>query len=177
MATWLERFKETWGRIRGQRPSKPIFTDLRSAALTIDLASLQTPAREPWGGAGVAMMEIGMDGAVASIVAIADGTVSMYTSAGGGVIGAGEHAAVRAEATRFRTVVADSRNLLSRATELPLPGPGEVRFQARIGDDGFSGAAPESALRGGRHPLSTVYAAGQDLLTEIRLASESVGSG
>jgi len=175
MATWLERFKETFGRVRGQRPSKPIFTDLRSMALTVDLATLQTPAGEPWGGAGVAMMEIAMDGAVASIVAIADGTVSMYTSTGGGVIGAGEHAAVRAEAKRFRTVVADSRNLLSRTTEFPLPVPGEVRFQARIGDGGFSGAAPESALRSGRHPLSTVYAAGQDLLTEIRLASEAVG--
>lgn len=177
MATWLERLKETWGRIRGERPSKPIFADLRSMALTVDLASLQTPPGEPWGGAGVAMMEIGMDRAVASIVAIADGTVSMYTSTGGGVIGAGEHAAVRAEAKRFRTVVADSRNLLARSSDFPLPGPGEVRFQARIGDEGFSGAAPESVLRGGRHPLSTVYAAGQDLLTEIRLASESVGSG
>ena len=176
MATWLERFKETWGRIRGQRPSKPIFTDLRSMALTVDLGSLQTPAGDSWGGAGVAMMEIGMDGAVASIVALADGTVSMYTSTGGGVIGAGEHAAVRAEATRFRTVVADSRNLLTRSDAFPLPALGEVRFQARIGDDGFSGAAPESALRGGRHPLSTVYAAGQDLLTEIRLASETAGA-
>jgi hypothetical protein len=43
-----------------------------------------------------------------------------------------------------------------------------------MGSDGFSGAAPESALRGGRHPLSPLYAAGQDLLTEIRLASDSV---
>lgn len=175
MATWLERFKETWGRIRGQRPSKPIFADLRSMALTVDLATLHTSAEEPWTGAGVAMMEIGMDRAVASIVAIADGTVSMYTSTGGGVIGAGEHAAVRAEATRFRAVIADARGLLTRSTDFPLPEPGEVRFQARIGDDGFSGAAPESALRGGRHPLSTVYAAGEDLLTEIRLASEAVG--
>jgi hypothetical protein len=91
------------------------------------------------------------------------------------VIGAGEHAAVRAEAARFRTVVADARSLLTRTSDFPLPEPGEVRFQARIGQDGFSGAAPESALRGGRHPLSTVYAAGQDLLTEIRLASEVVG--
>ncbi|HET9085330.1 MAG TPA: hypothetical protein VFN41_13100 [Candidatus Limnocylindrales bacterium] len=175
MTTWLERFKETWGRIRGQRPPKPIFADLRSMALTVDLATLHTPAEEPWSGAGVAMMEIGMDRAVASIVAIADGTVSMYTSTGGGVIGAGEHAAVRAEAARFRTVIADARGVLTRSTDFPLPEPGEVRFQARIGDDGFSAAAPESALRGGRHPLSTVYAAGQDLLTEIRVASEAAG--
>ena len=175
MTTWLDRFKESWGRIRGQRPPKPIFGDLRSMALTVDLATLQTPAEEPWGGAGVAMMEIGMDRAVASIVAVADGTVSMYTSTGGGVIGAGEHAAVRAEAKRFRTVVADSRSLFTHGTDFPLPVPGEVRFQARIGEDGFTAAAPESALRGGRHPLSTVYAAGQDLLTEIRLASEPGG--
>ena len=143
-------------------------------ALGVDLASLETPAEESWGGAGVAMMEIGTERAVASIVAIADGTVSMYLSTGGGAIGAGEHEAVRAEAKRFRTVVADSRHLLSPSTDFPLPKPGEVRFQARIGDDGFSGAALEAALRGGRHPLAPVYAAGQDLLTEIRLASEAV---
>ena len=77
MATWLEHFKETLGRIRGQRPPKDIFTDLRSMALTADLASLRIPEGEPWGGAGVAMMEIGMERAVASIVAVADGTVSM----------------------------------------------------------------------------------------------------
>ena len=176
MAAWLERVKETWGRIRGQRQPKGIFTDLRSMALAVDLASIQTPVEESWGGAGVAMMEIGTDRAVASIVAIADGTVSMYVSTGGGVIGAGEHEAVRAEAKRFRTVVADSRGLLTRSMDFPLPEPGEVRFQARMGSDGFSGAAPESALRGGRHPLSPLYAAGQDLLTEIRLASEAVGA-
>jgi hypothetical protein len=174
MASWLERFKQTWGRLRGQRAPKDIYTDLRSMALTVDLATLQTPAEEPWSGAGVAMMEIGIERAIASVVAIADGTVSMYLSTGSGVIGAGEHEAVRAEAKRFRTVAADSRSLLSLTTDFPLPGPGEVRFQARIGGDGFSAAAAESTLRGGRHPLSPLYAAGQDLLTEVRLASEAV---
>ena len=77
MAAWLERVKETWGRIRGQQPPKGIFTDLRSMALAVDLASIQRPVEESWGGAGVAMMEIGTDRAIASIVAIADGTVSM----------------------------------------------------------------------------------------------------
>ena len=173
MPTWQERLTETWGRLRRQRPPKEIYTDLRSMALSVDPASLQTPPDEPWGGASVALMEIGVDRAVASVVAIADGTVSMYLSTGGGVIGAGEHEAVRAEARRFRTVVADSRGLLSPSGDFPLPGPGEVRFQARIGDDGFSGVAPESTLRAGRHPLSPLYAAGQDLLTEIRLASAS----
>jgi hypothetical protein len=174
MTSWLDRLKQTWAGLRGQRPPKEIYTDLRAMALGVDLSSLETPADESWSRAGVAMMEIGTERAVASIVAIADGTVSMYLSTGGGVIGAGEHDPVRAAAIRFRTVVAESRHLLSRGADFPLPQPGEVRFQARIGDDGFSGAATEAALRGGRDPLSPVYAAGQDLLAEIRFASEAV---
>ena len=141
-------------------------------ALGVELGSLERPVGEPWSGAGVAVMELGIERAVASIVAVADGSVSMYLSTGGGVIGAGAHEAVRSEARRFRTVMADSRGLLQHTTEFPLPAQGEVRFHARIGDDRFTGAVPESALRGGRHPLSPLYAAGQDLLTEIRLASE-----
>jgi hypothetical protein len=139
MAAWLERVKETWGASGVSNQPKGIFTDLRSMALAVDLASIQTPVEEPWGGAGVAMMEIGTDRAVASIVAIADGTVSMYLSTGGGVIGAGEHEAVRAEAKRFRTVVADSRGLAyakhgfpaSGARRSPLPGADGERWVQR----------------------------------------------
>lgn len=141
-------------------------------ALGLDPSSIRTSADEPWGGAAVAAMELSVSGAIATIVTIADGTVSMYLSSGGGAIGAGEHAAVRAEGQRFRTVMADSRGLLVRTVEFPLPRSGEVRFHARIGEDRFTGVAPEPALRGGRHVLSPLYAAGQDLLTEIRLASE-----
>jgi len=35
----------------------------------------------------------------------------------------------------------------------------------------YSGAAPEAALRAGRHQLAALYRAGQDLLTEIRLSA------
>jgi len=96
----------------------------------------------------------------------------MYTSAGGGVIGAGEHAAVRGAGDRFRAVVADSHGLLQRTQTFPLPGEGEVRFHARVGDDRLTAAAPEAQLRTGRHLLSPLYDAGQDLITEIRLADE-----
>jgi hypothetical protein len=145
--------------------------ELRARALGLDVASIQTPDGEPWRGAAVAMMEIGLASGVASFLAIADGTVSMYTSVGGGVIGAGEHAAVRGAAERFRVVAADARHHLQWTTEFPLPTPGEVRFHVRMGDDAWTGAASESALRTGRQPLSELYAAGQDLITEVRLAS------
>jgi hypothetical protein len=175
MPDWRERLEGLWARIGARRRSSDVFQGLRSMALGIDPRSIRTPADEPWSGAAVAAMELAVDGATTTVVAIADGTVSMYLSSGGGVIGAGDHAAVRSEAQRFRTVVADARGLLARTPDFPLPAPGHVRFHARVGDDRFTGVATEAALRGGRHPLAPLYAAGQDLLTEIRLASDPDG--
>jgi hypothetical protein len=169
---WRERLQTIWGQATGRRRQSEVFEELRTMALGVDPASLQAPDDEPWSGAAVAAMELGLPDATVTIVAVADGTVSMYLSTGGGVIGAGDHAAVRGPAQRFRTVVADSRGMLQRTTDFPRPGVGEVRFQARIGDDRFTGVATEAVLRAGRHPLSPLYAAGQDVLTEIRLVTE-----
>lgn len=171
MPDWRDRLRGIFARIGGRRPSA-VYGDVRSMALGLDPASIQMAPGEPWTGAAVAAMELSVGGATTTIVAIADGTVSMYLSTGGGTIGAGEHAAVRAEGQRFRTVVADSRGLLVRTAEFQLPRAGEVRIHARIGADRFTGVAPEALLRTGRHALAPLYAAGQDLLTEIRLASE-----
>jgi hypothetical protein len=181
MPTLTERLREIWERIRysldraTRRIRGPrVYADLRSMALGLDPATIRRPDGERWTGAAVAVMELGLagSGATVTIVAIADGTVSMYTSAGGGVIGAGEHAAVRGAGDRFRAVVADSHGLLQRTQTFPLPTEGEVRFHARVGDDRLTAAAPEAQLRNGRHLLSPLYDAGQDLITEIRLADE-----
>jgi hypothetical protein len=159
------------GGPKRQQGGPDVFAGLRARALGLDVGSIQTPDGGPWQGAAVAMMEIGLPTAVASFLTVADGTVSMYTSVGGGVIGAGEHAAVRGAAERFRVVATDARRHLQSTTDFPSPTPGEVRFHVRMGDDAWTGAASESALRIGRQPLSELYAAGQDLITEIRLAS------
>jgi hypothetical protein len=172
MSTWRERLRSIWERITRSRRGPAVYRDLRSMALGLDAAAIQMPEGERWSGALVAAMEIGMPEATTTIVAIADGTVSMYLSSGGGVIGAGEHAAVRGAGDVFRTVVAENRGLLERTGVFLPPAVGEVRFHARIADDRLTGAAPESALRTGRHLLAPLYAAGQDVLTEIRLASE-----
>jgi hypothetical protein len=172
MPTWLERLRSIWERVAPRRARRDAYQGLRSMALGLDPATIQLPAGERWRGAAVAVMEIGMPDATATVVAIADGTVSMYLSNGGGVIGAGEHAAVRGAAEVFRTVVAENHGQFERTGSFPPPAVGEVRFHARIGDDRLTAAAPEPALKSGRHQLSPLYAAGQDVLTEIRLASD-----
>lgn len=173
MPDWQDRLRGIWERIRaGRSGSTDTYLGLRSMALGVDPSSMEMSPDEPWSGAAVAAMEIATSQYIASIVVFGDGAVGLYLSNGGAVLGSGEHAAARAEGQRFRTVVADSRGLLVRTSEFPLPGAGEVRFHARIGEDRLTAVASETALRSNRHVLAPLYAAGQDLLTEIRLASE-----
>ena len=172
MPGWGDRLRANLRNATGRPGTGPeVYQGLRSMALGIDPATIAIPDGAPWTGAAMAAMEMELAGAVATIVAIADGTVSMYVSSGGGVIGAGGHAAVTAAADRFRSVAADSRGLLQRNEEFPLPEAGQVMFHVRTSDGPYSGGAAQAALGTGRHPLSPLYAAGQDLLTEIRLST------
>ena len=165
------------GRVRsllgmaGRKSGPEMYRTLRSMALEYDPSSVQVADDEPWSGALVAMMETGLPDGTATLVAIVDGSVSMYFSTGAAVIGAGEHAAVRGAAERFRAVASESRHLLQRSEDFPLPDAGQVRFQVRTADGTYSGAVTEALLKSGRHALASLYNSGQDLTTEVRLAT------
>ena len=60
-----------------------------------------------------ALMETGYQGAVASVVMLADGTTSLYLSSGGGVIGAGQHKPVALATAAFLKAVDQARNHIS----------------------------------------------------------------
>jgi hypothetical protein len=79
---------------------------------------------------------------------------------------------VHAAAERFLREAGDARRLLAPTTEFPLPARDEVRFHVRTGGGSFTGSAPERSLRGS-HPLASLYAAGQDMVTEVRLMTEA----
>src|SRR5439155_13514891 len=112
MPDWGKRLRSRIGKTAGRPIGSDVYLGLRSMALGVDPATIAVPDGESWSGTAMAAMEIGLNNAIATIVAIGDGSVSMYISTGEGVIGAGGHAAVKAAADRFRAVAADSRSLL-----------------------------------------------------------------
>lgn len=100
---------------------------LRDQSLTIGAAEIGlTPssASEVWG----ALMETGYPKAVATLVALGDGTTSLYFSSGGGIIGAGQNPAVRAASEAFITAASRALGDFQPATRTPYPAVGEVRF-------------------------------------------------
>jgi hypothetical protein len=149
-------------------PVAEVFSELRSQALrlTADQLGDAVPSEA---GILALLMETGYQEAVATLVAVADGTTSLYFSNGGGFVGAGTHPTV-AEASRSwleagRTFLP----ALSDVTEPPLPGVGLTRLLA-VTPDGLRGAvAPEDDLGGNRHELSPLFHAAHEVITQIRL--------
>ena len=79
--TWLNRNPEL--QAKGSNP----YVGLRQQALTVDLSRLGLAPSVEYPQVFAGLMEMGMEGGVATLVVIADGTTSMYRSTGGGIIG------------------------------------------------------------------------------------------
>jgi hypothetical protein len=137
-----------------------IFEELRDQVL---LAPLPQP--DTW----AALMEIGTGGGVASVVVVSDGTTSLYTSSGGGLIGAGDHVSVAAVNRALLDTIERHRAAIPATESFPLPLDDEIRFSVRW-PDGTRGSAValEKELASGDHVLSAAFAAGHDVISAMR---------
>jgi hypothetical protein len=163
-------------RRRAKQSSAPqghIYIELRSAALEVTGAILgSTPPEHP--DVLGAVIDIPGEGGMASVVALGDGTTSMYTSTGGGTIGAGAHEAV---ATATHALLAKLQSLIEMFPpddRMDLPTADLVQITVMTPTERRRASVPVAAFWG-QEP-STVFeliAAIQDVISAIR----EVGSG
>jgi hypothetical protein len=115
------------------------------------------------------LMETRHPEAVATLVAVVDGSSSLYFSNGGGFIGAGSHPEVAEASRRWLEKGREFLPELPVITDPPLPLEGMTQFVA-ITREGLRGVvAVEEELGEGRHELSPLFYAAQDVITQIRL--------
>lgn len=153
----------------------PVFGQMRQEALTTPPEELQFEGRRPrvWGS----VMELGLStGRVATLVVFADGTTSLYSSAGGGIVGSGSQRTVRRASDEFLEEAAEANRGMADAAESPLPGPGRVRFYLRTNSGLRTAEAAEDELKAGGHALSELYTAGQAVLAQVRPLSSHEGA-
>lgn len=146
------------------------FPQLRARVLYLDPASLRIH-RTPSGLFGL-VTEMGFAEGVATLVAISDGTVSVYFSNGGGVIGAGSQLGPRRAAEALLDEAPQFLPRAEPARAFPLPEAERVRFWFLTFDGVLGAEAETAALEGGRGGLSRLYSLAQELLTEVRLIGE-----
>jgi hypothetical protein len=142
-----------------------IFVELRDQVLLGPL-----PQQDTW----AALMDLGTGGGVASVVVVSDGTTSLYTSSGGGLLGAGDHESVADVNRTFLATIERLRASIPATETFPLPAEGEVRFSVRWPDGSRgSAAAREEVLASGEHALSAAFAAGHDVISAMREVEET----
>jgi hypothetical protein len=149
-----------------------IMRELRERLLTTDPGSLALGPSDRLPRVWGALMEMGTVSGTASLVAVADGTTSLYLSTGGGIIGGGEHPQVADASSAFLDAVEAALDALDSVDEAVVPEPETVRFTALTYDGLRGGGAPEDDLGAGRHPLSPLFVAGHDVLTQLRLIAQ-----
>lgn len=117
------------------------------------------------------LTELGYPQGIATLVSLADGTTSLYTSNGGGIIGGGEHAAV-ARASRELVAMAELfvDDMLPCTTCL-LPVEGRVRFHVLTFGGMYSTDGDERTVQRGGHQLSPLYNAAQIVISRLRESS------
>ncbi len=141
-----------------------VFSMKRDALGVVDAAN-------PDGIWGV-VMETGYPGVVATLVAIADGSVSLYFSNGGGIIGLGAQEGLQRASRALLDAAPQFRNAFEATTKYPLPREAHVRFYLLTQDAALTSEAKEEELGGGAHALSPLFQKAHELITEIRIVDE-----
>ena len=142
---------------------------LRDRVLTSSAEDLGLSGKDAKAKVWAVLMEIAFPSGVSTVVSIGDGTASLYTDTGGGVLGG---YSARAEAKRF---VAQAEKYLAGmklTKSFPYPEVGRMKFYVVTREGVYTDEASENELVGGQHRLSPLFFAANDVLTGLRTASE-----
>jgi len=124
-----------------------------------------------------AMMEWQVQKTVVSLVAVAEGSTSLYFSTGGGIIGGGEQESLRAASRKLLGFVEKSLEMFVPMAS-PLPVLQDAITFTVLTFEGIRGARDrEGQITQRKSPLWPVYYLGQEVITALRLATEKAPGG
>jgi hypothetical protein len=153
----------------GEVPLAPESGSLRNQLLhaTAQQSGI-TPIR---GGVWGVIMERGYAKGNATVVALADGTASLYLSTGASVVGGKAYPPAHAAALQLCAQAADSLGETVATKEFPTPAKGRVRFYVLTGDGVRAAEGDIFARDGGRDALAPLLAAGDAVLDGLKEAT------
>jgi hypothetical protein len=157
---------------KGYKPTGA-YLDLRQQVLSFDPVKigLASSSSNPMRGV---LMETGYPEAVATLVTLGDGTVSLYFSSGGGIIGVGQHEGPRKAGEAFIAFAPRFISYAKPTRVFPLPTEGHTRFYFLCFDGVLTVEAKEDDLGNNRLPLSPLFHKAHEVITAARLVNEGL---
>ena len=174
-ALWLAAalLAGTSARAQPLEPAAPIYTEMRNSAISYSARDLGVTVRAGETGVYGVVMDLDLDGATATVTSFVTGDASIYLSSGGGTIGGIGHPPVAAAARALVASVSPAQlEGASLVTTYPRPNRGETRFHLLTTQGVRMVARPTATLEAGSDPYSSLYAAGQAVITQFRLIDE-----
>lgn len=124
------------------------------------------------------LMDWNLGSGMATAVAAADGTASLFLSRGGGFLaGSAQHPSLRTAALHAVALATSLLSLFDPADGFPLPDQGAVTFYVTTGAGVLTAVAAEARLRAGADPLAALGGAMQRIVTEHRTHAPKRQSG
>lgn len=176
----LSRLRSLIGKLSAPRvatDSSPgqMYSLMRHQALTCDreiIATLApfpeiTPDAPAWG----AVMEIGYPGFSGTVAAFSNGQTSLYSSDGMGVMSDLSNEPLRQANAKLIAAANKAIPHLKPSASYPLPDPWKANFYARTDSGNLVTEATGEDFRNEEHPLFSLFAAGNELLTELKRLS------
>ena len=143
-----------------------IYDSMRNQVLNLNSSQLGEFGNKP---VLCVLMETGYPEAVATLVAVADGSASIYFSNGGGIIGAGEHPQGKKSSL---TLVDSAKDYLAFANpdkKHLLPKPGNTKFYFITPNGVMAVEAKEDDLGNNKHRLSPLFHKAHELIYVMQI--------
>ena len=151
---------------------KQMYADLRDMMLQGSRAKFGLPPTakmtEPWG----VVMDWGVANGTASVVAMSDGSASVYLSSGGGYMGGKGIEPVRLAAQKAVEAARSAELPSGPTTSYPLPEPHGVFFYFLTDGGVYLSRTNEAEMSSGNHPLRQLGGAMQVVISQFRLWQE-----
>lgn len=164
------------GAIRGlfgnsRKANLQIYQELRNMVFTTDPQQLNLSKTDGpvWG----ILMETGYSEGSFTLVALRDGTVSLYFEKGGGMIGIGQHETPRQIASELLALAPEYLSEASITTNYPVPTAGFTRFYFLTFDGVQTAEGKEEDMGNNRHALSPLFLKAHELIGATRELEEA----
>lgn len=154
------------------RADPAIYDDLRSQILKLDPASAGFQETEELPDVWGVLLETGLPEGSYTLVALVDGSTSLYLSSGGGTIGGGEHPQVAAATERLIAAAQEELAAFPTSEDHDLPPAGQSIIRVLTYDGPRALQASENDLGEGRHSQSGLFYKAHDVITELRMITE-----
>ena len=118
------------------------------------------------------VVDIGTPLGPTTMVSLTDGTTSLYTGSGGGIIGGGGNTDILNATQNLVLTSEDFYKHMKKTANFPLPKVGFINFYILTYDGIYLENADENDLSTGMHKLTGLYHKVQEVLTQLRLADE-----